>query len=165
MKKVLMQIIITFFLITLGFFVSAQDTSGLVTFESLNTIDETQARLEAAIEEAGLRVVLVLDHAANAANVELDLQPTRLVLFGNPNVGTPLMQSAQTIAIDLPQKMLIWEDEQGRVFVSYNDPMYLKTRHGIEGQDQRLDNISGALQKLAVAATEFTAFVEPIPPQ
>ena len=165
MKQAFIQKIIVFCLVSLGLFVFAQGTSGLVTFESKNTIDETQAKLEAAIEEAGLKVVLVLDHAANAASVELDLQPTRLTLFGNPNVGTPLMQSAQTVAIDLPQKMLIWEDEQGRVFVSYNDPLYLKTRHGIENQDQRLDNISGALQRLAIAAAKATSFVEPMPSQ
>ncbi len=138
---------------TLGFLGFAQVDSGLVTFESAYTIDETQAKLEVAIENAGLKIVLVLNHAENASNVGLDLRPTRLVLFGNPNVGTPLMQDAQTVAIDLPQKMLIWEDNQGRVFVSYNDPMYLKTRHDIEDQDQRLNNISGALQNLATAAT------------
>ncbi len=153
MKQTLSQATIMFFLIFFGLFGFAQTDSGLVTLESTYTIEETQARLEAAIENAGLRIILVLDHAANAGNVELDLRPTRLVLFGNPNVGTPLMQSAQTVAIDLPQKMLIWEDEQGHIFVSYNDPMYLKTRHSIEDQDQRLNNISGALHNLATAAT------------
>lgn len=149
MQKILINITI----ISLSFLGLSQSSSGLITFESAFSIDETQAKLETAIESAGLKIVLVLDHSANAEKVELDLQPTRLVLFGNPNVGTPLMQNTQTIAIDLPQKMLIWQSEQGRVFVSYNDPMYLKTRHGIEGQDKRLNNISNALQKLATAAT------------
>ncbi len=145
---------------------SAQDTSsdmtsdmmvetpaGLVSVASAFDMDETQARLELAISETGLNLVFMLDHAANAERVDLDLRPTRLFLFGNPNVGTPLMQGAQSIAIDLPQKMLIWEAEDGQVYLGYNDPMYLAARHGLTGQDMRLGNIANALANLANAAT------------
>ncbi len=132
----------------------AQTPAGMVILQSANDIDTTQAKLEAAIEDAdGLMVMTVIDHAANAEGAGLELRPTRLVIFGNPNAGTPLMQAAQTVAIDLPQKMLIWEDENGDVFVAYNSPYYLKARHGVAGQDERFATISGLLDKLASSAT------------
>ena len=131
--------------------VMAQD--GLITQASANDVETTQAKLEAAIAEAGLTLMTVIDHEANALNNGLELRPTRVVLFGNPAVGTPLMQAAQSVAIDLPQKMLIWEAEDGSVNVGFNDPAYLQTRHGIEGQDERLANITGALTNLMNAAT------------
>lgn len=127
--------------------------NGMVVMESPHTVDETQARLEQALEENDLILVTVVAHDQNAANVDLELRPTRLVIFGNPNVGTQLMQAAQTIAIDLPQKMLIWEDEDGAVYVAYNDPAYLATRHDVPGLQDLIDNISGALEGLAEAAT------------
>ena len=132
----------------------AQAPAGLVTLQSANDVEMTQAKLEAAIEAAdGLSVMTVIDHATNAQKAGLDLRPTWLVIFGNPNAGTPLMNAAQSVAIDLPQKMLIWEDENGEVFVAYNSPYYLKARHGVEGQDELLANIGEALDGLAKAAT------------
>ncbi|CAN5751378.1 DUF302 domain-containing protein [soil metagenome] len=134
--------------------VNAQTPVGLVVVPSANDVATTQAKLEAAIAAAdGLMVMTVVDHTLNAASVGLDLRPTRVVLFGNPNAGTPLMQAAQSVAIDLPQKMLIWEDEAGNVFVAYNNPYYLKARHSVEGQDELLAKISGLLDMLAKAAT------------
>ena len=138
------------------FFVTAaaQAPAGLVVLQSATDIETTQAKLEAAISAAdGLNVMTVIDHAANAASVGLDLRPTRVVLFGNPNAGTPLMQAAQSVAIDLPQKMLLWEDETGDVFVAYNNPYYLKARHNVAGQDELLSNVAAALDRLAKAAT------------
>lgn len=132
----------------------AQAPAGLVTLQSANDVETTQAKLEAAIEAAdGLSVMTVIDHATNAQKAGLDLRPTWLVIFGNPNAGTPLMNAAQSVAIDLPQKMLIWEDENGDVFVAYNSPYYLKARHSVEGQDELLTNIGEALDGLAKAAT------------
>jgi LPXTG-motif cell wall-anchored protein len=122
---------------------------GLVSIESAYSVDETVSRLETTIAERGLTVVTQVNHAANAANVELELRPTTLLIFGNPNVGTPLMQSSQTTAIDLPQKFLVWENEAGQVQVTYNDPQYLANRHSIGGQDERLGQISTALSGLA----------------
>ena len=116
-------------------------------------MEETLANLEAALEEKGLITVAVVDHSANAANAGLELPPTRLVIFGNPNVGTPLMQAARTVAIDLPQKMLIYEDEAGDVYVAYNDPQYLAERHALTGVDEPLTTVSNALSNLANAAT------------
>ena len=103
-------------------------------------MEETLANLEAALEENGLLTVAVVDHSANAANAGLELPPTRLVIFGNPNVGTPLMQSERTVAIDLPQKMLIYEDEAGDVYAAYNDPQYLAQRHGLNGCRRAVDD-------------------------
>ncbi len=131
----------------------AQSPAGLVTLESANDVDTTQSKLEAALEEAGLMLVLVIDHAENAAGAGLELLPTRLVIFGNPEAGTPLMQRARSVAIDLPQKMLVWQDEAGAVFVSYNSPYYLGARHGLTGEDERLRMMADALANLAKAAT------------
>ena len=127
---------------------------GLVTVSSVYSVERTLSRLEAAIEENGLLTVAVIDHSGNAENVGLELPPTRLVIFGNPNVGTPLMQAGRTVAIDLPQKMLIYEDDAGDVFVAYNDPRYLAQRHGLSGVDEQLGGVSNALSNLADAAAQ-----------
>jgi uncharacterized protein (DUF302 family) len=82
----------------------------------------------------------------------MSLNPTRLVIFGNPDLGTPLMQSSQSVSIDLPQKMLVWEDDNGDVFISYNDPAYLAERHAIFDRNEQLEMISTALANLANAA-------------
>ena len=125
--------------------------AGLVSQESTKDFATTYDDLVAAIEAAGpLSIVAEIDHAANAESVGLDLAPTSLVVFGNPAAGTPLMQEAQSIGIDLPQKMLVYE-EDGSVFVVYNDPAYLAERHGIGDADTSM--IATALEMLAGAAT------------
>lgn len=132
---------------------------GLVSVESSFSVDETFSRLEEAVQsQEPLSVVASVDHAANAQSVGLDLRPTRLLVFGNPMLGTQLMQEAQTVGIDLPQKFLVYENADGRVFVVYNDPYYIAARHGIEGQDEVLQKVSGALDKLAT-----TAAAQPMP--
>ena len=128
--------------------------AGVIVRQSAKSVEETQAQLEAAIDNIdGLMVMTVVDHAANAESAGLELRPTRVVIFGNPNLGTPLMQAQQTVAIDLPQKMLIYEDEVGDVFAAYNSPFYLQERHGIEGQAETLNMVANALNALAKAAT------------
>ena len=128
--------------------------NGLISRQSAKSVEETQAQLETAIDaNEALTIMATIDHAANAEGAGLELRPTRVVIFGNPNLGTPLMQAQQSVAIDLPQKMLIYEDEAGDVFVTYNDPFYLKERHGVEGQDDTLNTIANALNTLAKAAT------------
>lgn len=133
---------------------SKQETTGLITVISSFDMDTTQARLEQAIEASPLTLIFSLDHQANAAKVDKELRPTRLFLFGNPNVGTPLMQNSQSVAIDLPQKMLIWQAEDGQVYLSYNDPMYLAERHALTGQEERLAMVANALANLARAASQ-----------
>jgi uncharacterized protein (DUF302 family) len=151
MKKI--TSFLTFLLLT-GLFISesiAQD--GMVTLESNYSVDKTTNRLEHALTENGLTIFRKVDHQKGAASVDMELPPTTLLIFGNPKLGTPLMQCAPTVAIDLPQKMLIWEDQDEQVQVGYNSPDYLKKRHDIKGCDQELQKITGALKKFAHTAT------------
>lgn len=131
--------------------------NGLVTVPSANSVADTASMLQGALEAQGLTVFSVVDHAANAAGADLELLPTTLVLAGNPNLGTPLMQSSRSFAIDLPQKFLVWEDEAGEVFITYNDPQYLADRHGVSDQDEVLGKISSALANFAAAGGEAPA--------
>ncbi len=123
---------------------------GLVRVRSDATVDATASRLERAIEESEkLTLFTVVNHADNAAKVGMNMRPTRLFVFGNPELGTPLMECGQSVAIDLPQKMLIWEDESGQVWVGYNDPEYLAERHGMSDCDETISRIKKALTGLA----------------
>jgi len=123
---------------------------GVVTVESDEAFDATVERVTTAIEDSeNLSLVTTVDHAANAESVDMELRPTTLLVFGNPAGGTPLMQESQSIGIDLPQKLLVWESEDGTVNVSYNDPFFLAERHGVEGVDDLLDDTASALDSLA----------------
>ena len=125
---------------------------GIIDRISKHSVDETYSTITGVINDnPKLRIILELDHQANAKRVGLELRPTKLIVFGNPNLGTPLMQSAQTVALDLPQKILVWEDDNQRVHVSYNDPFYLQSRHGISGKDSVLETVAGALGKITGA--------------
>jgi len=106
-------------------------SNGLITTASRHSAAETLARLRAALKQRELTVFAQIDHAAGAASVGLVLRPTTVVIFGNPKGGTPLMQEAQTVGIDLPLKMLVWEDGFGRVQLSYNDVAWIAQRHGL----------------------------------
>lgn len=128
----------------------AQD--GMVTLKSNYSVDKTIDRLENTLTDNGLTIFKKVDHQKGAASVGMELPATTVLIFGNPKLGTPLMQCAPTVAIDLPQKMLIWEDQDGKVNVGYNSPDYLKKRHSIEGCDQELQKINGALKKFAQTA-------------
>jgi uncharacterized protein (DUF302 family) len=125
---------------------------GLITVPSAHSVDDTAARLQAALEERGLTVLGVVDHAANAAGADLELPPTTLILAGNPNLGTPLMQSSRSFAVDLPQKFLVWEDDAGDVHITYNDPQHLADRHGVTDQDEIIETITNALANFAAGA-------------
>jgi uncharacterized protein (DUF302 family) len=104
---------------------------GMTTLRSAHGPAETMNRLEAEITAKGMTVFARIDHAAGAAAVGLALRPTELFVFGNARGGTPLMQSAQTIGIDLPLKALVWQDASGDTWVSFNDPAWLAKRHGL----------------------------------
>lgn len=128
---------------------------GLVTVTSAFDVPTTFARLKSAVEAAGpLSVVFELDHAANAASVGMTLRPTRLLAFGNPALGTKLMRENQGIGLDLPQKMLVWEDESGITRLTYNAPSYLAARHGIPTDLPEITTIADALAGLAEGATQ-----------
>jgi uncharacterized protein (DUF302 family) len=121
---------------------------GLITIKSSFGPEDTMKRLEAEVKAKGLTVFAHIDHAAGAAAVGLPLRPTDLIIFGNAKGGTPLMQQAQTIGIDLPLKALVWQDEQGATWLSYNDPAYLTHRHGLgEAAKAPVEAMSGALMR------------------
>jgi uncharacterized protein (DUF302 family) len=105
---------------------------GLVSIRSLNGPQETVNRLDAAVAARGMTVFARVDHAAGAAAAGLPLRPTEVVIFGNAKGGTPLMEAAQTTGIDLPLKVLVWQDITGNTWVSYNDPAWVAKRHGID---------------------------------
>ena len=127
---------------------------GLVMTQSAHGVGETADRLEKALLDKGMTVFVRVDHAAGAAKAGQELPATELVLFGNPKVGTPLMQCQRTVAIDLPQKALIWEDADGHVWLAYNDPQYLDGRHQLgEACAEVLGKVSAALSAFASAAT------------
>jgi uncharacterized protein (DUF302 family) len=127
--------------------------AGLVAKPSSHDVGETADRLERMLGEKGITVFARVDHAEGAKSVDAELPPTQLLIFGNPKLGTPLMQSAREAGIDLPMKVLVWEDEAGEVWLAYNDPAWLAERHGIEDQDETVKAMSGALDQLTNAAT------------
>jgi uncharacterized protein (DUF302 family) len=127
---------------------------GLITLKSNYSVEKTADRLESLLNEKGMTLFKRVDHTEGAKGVGLDLRPTELIIFGNPKVGTPLMQCQQTAAIDLPQKALIWEDEAGEVWLAYNDPEYMAERHGLEGCDKAIKKVKGALKKFAEGAVD-----------
>ncbi len=129
--------------------------AGIESVESTTDFDSTYSNLKSAIEaNENLSIVAELDHQANAASVGMELRPTKVIMFGNPNLGTPLMQSVNSIGLDLPQKMLVWEDEAGAVHISYNSPEFLKGKHQLQANDQEIDQIGTALETLANTAAE-----------
>ncbi|ABE75718.1 DUF302 domain-containing protein [Psychrobacter cryohalolentis] len=125
---------------------------GLVTMQSPHSVQDTADKLAAIIESKGMKVFARVDHQKNAKSVDLTLRPTQVIMFGNPKAGTPLMQCEQSVAIALPQKILISEDADKKVWLSYNNPEYLKNRHNIKGCDTEIANISKALNSVSKAA-------------
>ena len=125
---------------------------GLVTMQSNHSVQDTVDKLAAIIESKGMKVFARVDHQKNAQGVDLKLRPTQVIMFGNPKAGTPLMNCEQSVAIDLPQKILISEDADKKVWLSYNNPEYLKERHNIKGCDTAIDNIAKALDGVSKAA-------------
>lgn len=126
---------------------------GLISIKSSHDVRGTTDRLENTLREKGMTVFIRINHAEGAQKVGKKLRPTELVVFGNPKVGAPLMQCSQSVAIDLPQKALIWEDEAGQVWFSYNDPKYLANRHGIRECGEVIKKIEKALDNFAKKAT------------
>ena len=126
---------------------------GLITIQSSYGPEETIKRLEAEITSRGMTVFAHIDHMAGAAAVGLSLRPTDVLLFGNARGGTPLMQSIQTIGIDLPLKMLVWRDAAGDTWLSYNDPYWIAKRHGLgQAAESTVSAMSAALGALANTA-------------
>lgn len=127
---------------------------GLVAVNSPHSVKETIDRFEGAVKARGLNVFLRVDHAAGARKIGKSLRPTELLVFGNPQGGTPLMECAQSAGIDLPLKALAWQDAAGQVWLGYNDPQYLADRHGARDCGQVAQNLRKALAGLAQEAVK-----------
>jgi uncharacterized protein (DUF302 family) len=139
-------------LLLMGFVLpgSAAD-KGVVTIPSNHSVDETVDRLKNILQSKGVTLFALIDHSGEAEKVGMKMPPTKLLIFGSPKAGTPLMLAAPSIAIDLPLKILVWQDAQGKVWLSYNSPEYLKDRHGLPAD--LLPNIA-VVQMLAAKAGE-----------
>ena len=145
MKRITMLILFINFMC--GSAVYAQE--GFVSQKSSYDAEETAVRPSDKLQENSITIFERVNHHVGAERAGMELNPTILILFGNPNLGTPIMQCAQTAAIDLPQKMLIWTDDEGATYISYNDTIFIKKRHRIEGCDKELEKISSALKRFA----------------
>jgi uncharacterized protein (DUF302 family) len=125
--------------------------NGLLQVASPYTVDETVKRLQSVLEERGVQLFALIDHSGEAEKAGMKMRPTKLLIFGNPKGGTPVMVAAPSLAIDLPLKALVSEDENGKVWVSYNSPEYLQQRHGVP---------EDLIKNIAVAGTLVTKAVE-----
>jgi uncharacterized protein (DUF302 family) len=125
--------------------------NGIVNKPSQHSVDDTLDKLQNILEAKGIPVFALIDHSGEAAKVGMKMRPTKLLIFGNPKGGTPLMLEAPSLAIDLPVKILIWQDDQEEVWVSYNTPEYLAERHGLP---PRLAQNIGFIETLASNITE-----------
>ena len=131
---------------------------GLISCVSKHGPKETMDRLAAGVTRRGISIMARIDHAAAAAAVGMELRPTEVLIFGNPQAGTPLMQAMQTIGIDLPLKALVRHDEGGSTWLAYNDPQWLARRHGADaGLDRTLHAMADALAAVAGEATAASA--------
>jgi uncharacterized protein (DUF302 family) len=125
---------------------------GVVTIPSTFSVEETADRMENVLNKKGMTIFNRIKHSEGAANVGIELRKTELIIFGNPKVGSPLMKCQQSVAIDLPQKALIWEDADAKVWISYNDPGYLQKRHNISGCEEVISKIKKALDGITKSA-------------
>ncbi len=130
------------------------ESNGIVNIKSAYSVSTTINRLEHVLKQKGMVIFKRINHSAGAKKAGMKLRPTELLVFGNPKAGTPLMLCSQSIALDLPQKALAYKDENGQVWLSYNDPLYLAKRHAIKNCAKPLQKISHALAKFSKAATQ-----------
>ncbi len=132
----------------------ASETDGIIKTKSAHSVTETINKLEAVLIKKGMTIFKRVNHTAGASKVGLKLRPTELLIFGNPKVGTPLMQCSQTAALDLPQKALAYKDENGQVWLAYNDPAYMAKRHNLKNCDAAVQKVTNALAKFSSIATK-----------
>jgi len=123
--------------------------NGLVSIQSQHSVDETVNRLTQMLEAKTVRIFAVIDHSGEAEKIGLHMSNTKLIIFGNPKAGTPLMLAAPLIAIDLPLKILVWEDADARVWITYNDPDFLSHRHDLPAALSPTLAVAGALAEMA----------------
>ena len=145
-----------FILITLAIVLSislAYADNGLINVKSAFGVKQTADRLETVLRKKAMTVFARINHSEGAKKVNIELPATELLIFGNPKVGSPLMQCNRAVGIDLPQKALIWKDEDGQVWLSYNDPQYLARRHNLSQCMEVINKVEKALSRFAKSAT------------
>ena len=147
MKKTAFILFITLFI---PFTVNAAE--GMLNVESQFSVKATADRLEKLLNEKGMAIFNRINHSESAVKIDVPLRGTELIIFGNPKAGSPLMQCQQSIAIDLPQKALIWKDENSKVWISYNDTRYLAKRHDVQGCQKVISKIEQILTNVTTAA-------------
>src|SRR5437879_6595398 len=130
---------------------AARKDSGLIDVRSSHSVDETVEKLKGILQAKGITLFALVDHSGEAGKAGMQMRPTKLLIFGNPKAGTPVMLAAPSSAIDLPLKILIWEDAQEKVWVTYNSPIYLQERHNLP--PELLQNV-GVIETLAKKAAE-----------
>jgi len=147
MKKI---ILVALSILFIAIPVAASD--GVVDVQSAFNVEETADRMVSILNKKGMTIFNRIKHSESAAKIGIELRKTELIIFGNPKVGSPLMACQQSVAIDLPQKALIWEDANARVWISYNDPKYLGKRHNISGCEEAITKVAKALAGITKAA-------------
>ena len=147
MKRLIITGLLIFFIP-----VSLMAAEGVVNIQSAFNVQKTANRMENILQKKGMTVFNRINHAEAADKVGIELRDTELIIFGNPKVGSPLMKCTQSIAIDLPQKALIWEDEKNAVWISYNSPGYLGKRHAVAGCENVISKVEKALAGISKAA-------------
>ena len=150
-KMSVQALVITLLLSTQAY---ADNSDGMIRNESNNSVTATIDKLETALKNKGMTIFKRINHTAGAEKAGIQLRPTELLIFGNPKVGTPLMLCSQTAALDLPQKALAYKDENGQVWLAYNDPVYMVKRHNIPGCKKAIQKVSNALANFSRIATE-----------
>ena len=148
MKKAILAALL---IVLIAIPVAAAD--GVINVASTFNVKETADRMESILNDKGMTIFKRIKHSEAAGKVGIELRETELIIFGNPKVGSPLMKCQQSVAIDLPQKALIWEDDKAKVWISYNDPRYLEKRHNISGCEEVITKIEKALAGITRAAS------------
>ena len=128
---------------------AAEKNGGLINVPSNHSVDETVEKLKGILQSKGITLFALIDHSGEAIKAGMKMRPTKLLIFGNPKAGTPVMLGAPSSAIDLPLKILIWEDARGKSLVTYNSPVYLQERHNIPVELLPNVNVIEALAKSA----------------
>lgn len=138
-------------ILSIGLFCSTTYAAdGMVNVKSKFAVSHTADRFVGIVKKKGMKVMAHIKHDKGAKSVGIDIKPTELVIFGNPKIGAPMIACERSIAIDLPQKMLVWEDKDGQVWMSYNDPVYIADRHQLKDDCRGgLKKVAGALSKLS----------------
>lgn len=140
-------------LLVLSIAIPVMAADGMINVQSDFNVSETADRLESILNKKGMTIFNRIKHSEGAGKVGIQLRETELIIFGNPKVGSPLMKCQQSVAIDLPQKALIWEDDKSKVWISYNDPRYIEKRHDISGCKEVISKIEKALSGITKAAS------------